>query len=52
MKQAATLACSLAAKPDAWPAFRAQLHESANKDVKSLVLAAIALGWAAKWRAH
>ena len=50
VQQAATLASSLAAKPDAWPDFRAQLHRSADKEPKSLVLAAIALGWTAKWR--
>lgn len=51
VQQAATLAASLAAKPDAWPEFRAQLHRSATKQPKSLVLAAIAIGWTAKWRA-
>jgi adenosylcobinamide amidohydrolase len=50
VQQAATLASSLAAKPEAWPEFRAQLHRSADKDPKSLVLAAVALGWTAKWR--
>jgi adenosylcobinamide hydrolase len=52
IQQAATLASSLAAKPDSWPVFRAQLHESAAADPKALVLAAIALGWKAKWRAN
>jgi adenosylcobinamide amidohydrolase len=50
VQQGATLASSLAARPEAWPEFRAQLHRSADKDPKSLVLAAIALGWMAKWR--
>jgi adenosylcobinamide hydrolase len=50
VQQAATLASSLAARPEAWPEFRAQLHRSADKDPRSLVLAAIALGWMAKWR--
>jgi len=50
VQQAATLASSLAAKPEAWPDFRARLHRSADKDPKSLVLAAVALGWTAKWR--
>jgi adenosylcobinamide hydrolase len=49
IQQAATLASSLAAKPDAWPAFRAQLHLVKDTDPKALVLAAIALGWKAKW---
>jgi adenosylcobinamide amidohydrolase len=50
IQQAATIASSLAAKPDAWPEFRAQLHQSTHTDPKSLVLAAVALGWTAKWR--
>ena len=50
VQQAATLAASLAARPEAWPEFRAQLHRLADKDPKSLVLAAMALGWTAKWR--
>jgi len=49
VQQAATIATSLAAKPDAWPAFRAQLHQTAGTQPKALVLAAIALGWKAKW---
>ena len=52
VQQAATLASSLAARPEAWPEFRAELHRSAGKDPKSLVLAAVALGWTAKWRTH
>ena len=49
--QAATLAASLAAQPDAWPLFRARLHAHAAAEPSALVLAAIALGWSAKWRA-
>jgi adenosylcobinamide amidohydrolase len=49
--QAATLAAGLAAKPDEWPAFRAHLHRLGDTDTRSLVLAAIALGWKAKWAA-
>jgi adenosylcobinamide hydrolase len=52
IQQAATIASSLAARPDAWPEFRAQLHQTAGTDPKAVVLAAIALGWKAKWRAH
>ncbi|HEY2150801.1 MAG TPA: adenosylcobinamide amidohydrolase [Vicinamibacterales bacterium] len=52
VQQAATLAACLAANPDAWPQFRARLHQLPDKDPKSLVLAAIALGWTAKWQAH
>ena len=47
-QQAACLACSLAAKPEAWPAFRAQLG-AAPDDPVEWVLRAIALGWDAKW---
>jgi adenosylcobinamide hydrolase len=50
IQQAATIASSLAAKADAWPTFRAQLHQTAGADPKALVLAAIALGWKAKWQ--
>ena len=46
-QQAATLAASLAAKPQDWEHFRSQLIET--EPVK-LVWQAIALGWAAKWR--
>ncbi len=49
-QQAATLAASLAAMPEMWPEFRAQLYPSANGNPRELVLAAIALGWKAKWR--
>jgi adenosylcobinamide amidohydrolase len=48
--QAATLAASLAAQPDAWPRFRARLHAHAADEPSALVIAAIALGWSAKWR--
>ena len=51
IQQAATIASSLAAKPDAWPEFRAQLHQTSSDDPIALILAAIALGWKAKWRA-
>jgi adenosylcobinamide hydrolase len=50
IQQAATLAASLAAQPHRWPEFRARLHDSGHSDPKSLVLAAIALGWTEKWR--
>jgi adenosylcobinamide amidohydrolase len=51
IQQAATIAACLAARPDAWPTFRQQLHAAEGDDPKTLVLAAIALGWKAKWRA-
>jgi adenosylcobinamide amidohydrolase len=47
---AATLAANVAARPDRWPEFRARLHQCAAADAKSLVLAALALGWSEKWR--
>ena len=46
-QQAACLASSLAAKPGEWERFRGELVET--KPVK-LVLRAVALGWASKWR--
>ena len=49
VQQAATLATSLAAKPNLWPEFRAELHESDIREPRALVLAAIAMGWTAKW---
>jgi adenosylcobinamide amidohydrolase len=50
VQQAATLAASLAAKPECWPAFRSVLHRSAGGGTKTLILAAIALGWSEKWK--
>ena len=47
-QQAACLACSLAARPEKWPAFRAELGPALDDPVE-LVLRAIALGWNAKW---
>lgn len=52
IQQAATLAASLAARPDRWSGFRLRLHESAPDGPKALVLAAIALGWSEKWRSN
>ncbi len=50
VQQAATLAVSLAARADRWPEFRAALHGTAGEGAKTLVLAALALGWREKWR--
>jgi adenosylcobinamide amidohydrolase len=50
LQQAATLAASLAAKPQRWVEFHARLRAMGRPDPKSLVLAAIALGWRDKWR--
>jgi adenosylcobinamide amidohydrolase len=49
---AATLAANVAAQPDRWPEFRARLHQHVAHDSKSLVLAALALGWSEKWRSR
>ena len=50
VQHAATLAVNVSAKPEAWPAYRSRLHETPRDDPKALVLAALALGWADKWR--
>ena len=50
VQQAATLAASLAARSDRWSEFRSALHRDPTDDPKSLVLAAVALGWSQKWR--
>jgi hypothetical protein len=50
VQHAAVLAANAAGQPDAWPAYRAALHRGTRDDSKSLVLAALALGWADKWR--
>jgi adenosylcobinamide amidohydrolase len=49
VQQAATLAASLAAKPDRWPHYRARL-QAVQGEPSDLVIAAIALGWSEKWR--
>ncbi len=49
-QQVATLATSLAAKPQEWGEFYAQLAEAEPEQASRGVYAAIALGWAAKWR--
>ncbi|MCX6621087.1 MAG: hypothetical protein NTY38_08395, partial [Acidobacteria bacterium] len=49
-QQAATLAASLAAKPERWAEFRAQLREADPERPAELILSAIALGWSSKWR--
>jgi hypothetical protein len=50
VQQAALLAANLAAQPARWPEFRGRLLAQADADVKTLALAAIALGWSEKWR--
>jgi adenosylcobinamide amidohydrolase len=49
-QQAAILAANLAAKPDTWRKYYAELQASQG-DVNELVITAIALGWSDKWRA-
>ena len=50
-QQAASLACSLAARPQDWPLFRRELAESGEgpDDTMDLVIRALALGWKSKW---
>ncbi|MGC1903589.1 MAG: adenosylcobinamide amidohydrolase [Candidatus Acidiferrum sp.] len=49
-QQVATLATSLAARPDGWAEFYGRLAEADPEQASRGVYAAIALGWAAKWR--
>ena len=50
-QQAASLACSLAARPQDWPLFRRELAEPGEEpdDSMDLVVRALALGWKSKW---
>jgi hypothetical protein len=48
--QAASLAASVAAKPDRWPQFRATLHAVPITEPVELIVHAIALGWSEKWK--
>ena len=52
VQQAAMLAANAAGRPDAWPAYRSQLHRHTRDDPKALVLAALALGWTEKWQSR
>jgi len=49
-QHAAMLAANLAAQIHRWAEFRLTLRPHADTDVKSLILRALALGWAEKWR--
>jgi adenosylcobinamide amidohydrolase len=49
-QQAATLAANLAARRDCWPEFYNSLSDVDLEHPSRLILAAIALGWSAKWR--
>ena len=51
VQQAASLAASLAAKPDRWPTFRTALHTAPVSEPVELIVHAIALGWSEKWKA-
>jgi adenosylcobinamide amidohydrolase len=48
-QQAATLATSLASKPDRWPHFYGELSEANPDQPVRAILSAIALGWSSKW---
>ncbi len=50
--QVASLAASVAARPDEWSEFRARLHALDTADPKTLAVAALAFGWSAKWRSR
>jgi len=50
VQHAATLAASLAARPERWPRFREALHALPAQAPRELVLEALALGWREKWR--
>jgi adenosylcobinamide amidohydrolase len=50
LQQAASLAASIAARPERWPEFRARLHAVGTTEPKTIVIAALALGWSEKWR--
>jgi hypothetical protein len=50
VQQAASLAANLAARPQQWAEFRHRLLALGTDDPKRLVLAALALGWSAKWK--
>jgi adenosylcobinamide amidohydrolase len=52
VQQAAMLAANAAGRPDSWPAYRSELHQTPRDDPKALVLAALALGWADKWQSR
>ena len=50
VQHAALVAANATGRPDSWPVYRAALHRCTRDDPKLLVLAALALGWADKWR--
>ncbi len=50
IQQAASLAASIAARPERWADFRIRLHALGAADPKTTVIAALAFGWSEKWR--
>lgn len=50
IQQAASLASSIAARPERWAEFRARLHALERADPKTIAIAALAYGWSEKWR--
>ena len=51
VQQGASLAASLAGKPDRWPHYRAVLHAASVEQPVDLIVHALALGWSEKWKA-
>jgi adenosylcobinamide amidohydrolase len=52
IQQVASLAASIATQPDRWFEFRSRLHDLDTAEPKKLAIAALALGWSAKWRSQ
>ena len=50
VQQAALVAANVAARPERWLAFRAELHALGAVDARTLAIAALAFGWRDKWR--
>lgn len=49
-QQAATMAASLAARPENWSGFRNSFGRAEPERARELVLDALALGWSSKWK--
>jgi adenosylcobinamide amidohydrolase len=52
LHQAASLAVSIAARPERWSELHARLHDAGLVDAKTLAAAAVAFGWSEKWRSR
>jgi adenosylcobinamide amidohydrolase len=50
IQQAALVAANVAARPERWAEFRAELHALGAVEAKTLAVAALAFGWREKWR--